>query len=151
MKIFHADYMQWAKQHERARWDLCGSNLRPCSLDDLPEAAAALELNGPNDEGYAPLVAAIAHRYGVGVDQVATGTGTSGVNFLVCAALLDAGDDVLVETPGYDPLFAAPRMLGARVVCYPRRFEDAYALDPEAVARALTDRTRLIIMWAGPG
>jgi hypothetical protein len=146
MKNVRAQYMQWAKQHPHARWDLCGSDLLPCTLDDLPEAAAAVQLNGPNDDGYAPLVEAIARRYGVGANQVATGTGTSGVNFLVCAALLDAEDEVLVETPGYDPLFAAPEMLGARVVRFPRRFEDAYALDPDLVARALTDRTRLIIM-----
>ena len=146
MKKIRAEYMQWAKQHEHARWDLCGSNLLACSLEDLPEAAAALQLNGPNDEGYRPLVDAIAQRYGVAARQVATGTGTSGVNFLACAALLDAGDDVLVETPGYDPLFAAPRMLGAHVVLYPRRFEDGYALDPDGVARALTDRTRLIVV-----
>lgn len=146
MKSVRAHYMQWAKQHPHAKWDLCGSNLQPCSLDDLPEAAATLQLNGSNDEGYVPLVDAIATRYGVQPDQVATGTGTSGVNFLVCAALLDAGDDVLVETPGYDPLFAAPELLGARVVLYPRRFEDGYALDPEIVDRAVTDRTRLIIV-----
>ncbi len=146
MKNVRAEYMQWAKQHTHARWDLCGSNLLPCALEDLPEAADALQLNGPNDEGYGPMVDAIARRYGVGVNQVATGTGTSGVNFLVCAALLDAGDDVLVETPGYDPLFAVPQMLGARVLHFPRRFEDGYALDPDLVARAVTDRTRLIIV-----
>jgi aspartate/methionine/tyrosine aminotransferase len=146
MKNVRADYMQWAKQHPHARWDLCGSTLLPCSNDDLPEAARALQINGPNDEGYAPLIEAIARRYGVATSQVATGTGTSGVNFLVCAALLDVGDEVLVETPGYDPLFAAPELLGARVVLFERRFEDGYALDPDLVARALTDRTRLIII-----
>ncbi len=146
MKNIRAEYMQWAKQHPHARFDLCGSNLLPCALEDLPEAAAALQLNGPNDDGYEPLVEAIAARYGVGVDRVATGTGTSGVNFLACAALLDAGDDVLVETPGYDPLFAVPRLLGARVAYFPRRFEDGYGLDPEAVERTLTDRTRLIVI-----
>ncbi len=146
MKDVRAAYMQWAKQHAHARWDLCGSNLLPCSLEDLPEAAAALQINGSNDEGYAPLVEAIARRYGVGPNQVATGTGTSGVNFLVCAALLDAGDDVLVETPGYDPLIAAPQMLGARVVHFRRRFEEKYALDPDLVEQMVTDRTRLIII-----
>ena len=99
MKNVRAVYMQWAKQHAHARWDLCGSNLLPCSLDDLPEATASLQLNGSNDDGHAPLVEAIARRYGVGVARVATGTGTSGVNFLACAALLDAGDEVLHSWP----------------------------------------------------
>ena len=146
MKNVRADYMQWAKQHPRARWDLCGSNLLSCSLDDLPEAVGDVQINGSNDEGYGPLIDAIAARYDVRPEQVATGTGTSGVNFLACAALLDAGDEVLVETPGYDPLFAAPRLLGARVVLFERPFEEAYALDPGRVARVITDRTRLIVI-----
>jgi aspartate/methionine/tyrosine aminotransferase len=146
MKNVRAAYMQWAKQHPRVKWDLCGSNLLGCSIEDLPEATAALEINGPNDEGYAPLVEAIARRYGVEPSQVATGTGTSGTNFLVYAALLDAGDEVLVETPGYDPLFAAAELLGGRVVQFPRRFEDGYAVDPGLVKRAITPRTRLIVI-----
>ena len=47
-------------------------------------------------------------------ERVATAAGCSGANFLACAALLAPGDDVLVESPGYDPLpGAAARMLGA--------------------------------------
>ncbi len=146
MKDVRAAYMQWAKQHSRARWDLCGSNLLPCSNEDLPEAAAVLQINGTNDDGYNPLCEAIARRYGVSADRVATGTGTSGVNFLVCAALLDAGDEVAIETPGYDPLFAAAQLLGAKVVYFERRFEDGYCVDPDRVARAMTNRTRLVVI-----
>ena len=51
---------------------------------------------------------AIAARYGVSRDMVVTAQGTSGANFLVFAALVKAGDDVLVERPGYDPLMGPP-------------------------------------------
>lgn len=146
MSTVRADYMQWAKQHPRATWDLCGSNLLACTNDDLPEALDVVTLNGTNDEGYGPLVGAIARRYQVEPGQVATATGASGANFLVCVALLEPGDDVMVETPGYDPLFAAARLLGARVVHFERRFEEGYALDPERVAKAMTGRTRLVVI-----
>ena len=63
--------------------------------------------SGRNDNGYAPLLEAIAGTYGVRPAQVTTAQGTSGANFLVCAALLEPGDDVLVEAPGYDPLLGA--------------------------------------------
>src|SRR5512137_1430361 len=99
--IVPAPYMIWAKRRERAAFDLAGSNLLGCTIDDLPEAREALELNGSNDEGYGPLVEAIARRYRVGADRVALATGTSGANFLVCAALIAPGDEVLVERPGY--------------------------------------------------
>jgi hypothetical protein len=112
----------------------------------LPGAREALELSGRNDEGWEPLVNRIAARYGVRSDQVATATGTSGANFLVYAALLRPGDDVLVERPAYDPLLAAPAMLGANLVRFERRFEDGFKLDLGRVAAALTPRTRLIVV-----
>ena len=60
-----------------------------------------------------------------------TAQGASGANFLVFAALLDPGDEVLVETPGYDPLLGAPRLLGARVNQFQRDFAQGFALDPD--------------------
>jgi hypothetical protein len=138
--------MEWAKTHPRAAWDLSGSNLLACTLDDLPEAREALDLSGANDDGYAPLVEAIARRYGVKPDRLALATGTSGANFLVCAALIEPGDEVLIERPGYDPLIAAARLMGANVTRFDRRFEDGYALDPDQVRLALTPRTRLIVV-----
>ena len=78
--------------------------------------------------------------------EVTTAQGASGANFLVCAALLEPGDDVVVETPGYDPLFAAPRLLGARVIHFERDFADGFAVNPQRVRRAMTPRTRLIVL-----
>ncbi len=141
-----APYMEWAKTRPRATWDLAGSNLLGCTFDDLPEALDIVELGGANDEGYVPLVEAIASRYGVDAGRVALATGASGGNFLVYAALLKPGDHVLVERPGYDPLMAAAEMMGASVTRFERRFEDRYALDPGAVRAALTPATRLIVV-----
>lgn len=141
-----APYMQWAKQHARPRISLAGSNLLPCELSDLPGAREALEFYGDNDNGYRPLVEAIAARYGVNPEMVATAQGTSGANFLVFAALVKAGDEVLVERPGYDPLMGPPAFLGASITRFDRRFDDGYRLDPEAVRAAITPRTRLVVI-----
>lgn len=141
-----APYMRWAKQHPRSRFNLAGSNLLACDLSDLPGAREALDLNGENDNGYPPLLEAIASTYGVSLGMVVTAQGASGANFLVFAGLVEAGDDVLVERPGYDPLMGPPRLLGARVTRFDRRFEDGYRLDPEAVRAAMTPRTSLIVV-----
>ena len=143
---FHAPYMEWAKQRPSPRFDLAISNILGCSVDDLPGARDAVDLSGKNDNGYAPLVDAIAVRYGVNSDQVTTAQGTSGANFLVCAALLEPGDEVLVERPGYDPLLGTPRLLGASTNRFDRVFEDGFRLDPDRVGRAMTPRTRLIVI-----
>ena len=138
--------MEWAKRHPRSRFNLAGSNLLACDLSDLPGAREALEITGNNDNGLQPLVEAIASTYAVAPDMVVTAQGTSGANFLVFAALVKAGDDVLVERPGYDPLMGPPLLLGARVTRFDCRFEDGYRLDPGAVRAAMTDRTKLIIV-----
>ena len=143
---FLAPYMEWAKQRPSPRFDLAISNILACSIDELPGAREAVELSGRNDNGYPPLMDAIAARYGVGSEQVTTAQGTSGANFLVCAALLEPGDEVLVERPGYDPLLGAPRLLGARTNRFDRDYDEGFSLDPDRVKHAMTARTRLVII-----
>jgi len=141
-----APYMTWAKHHPSATYDLTGSNLLHCSLDDLPGAREALELSAPNDEGYPPLVEAIARRYGVPTERVATGAGAAGALFLALGALIRPGDTVLAEWSGYDPMTGAARLLGARVQSFDRSWEDGFRIDPDGIARHLTSSTRLILL-----
>ena len=47
-------------------------------VDELPGARDALELYGRNDDGWPPLVDAIADRFGVPASRVATAPGASG-------------------------------------------------------------------------
>ena len=146
MSPARSTYMEWAKHPPRPAIDLAGSNLLPCTLDDLPGARDAVDLAGESPNGYLPLVEAIAARYSFEPENVATAVGCSGANFLALAALVGTGDDVLFEQPGYDPLAAAAEMLGARVVRFERRFEDGWRLDPERIASALTPRARVLVI-----
>lgn len=141
-----APYMTWAKHHAKAPLDLTGSNLLPCTLDDLPGAKEALKLYGRNDDGWPPLVAAIAGRWGVGTEHVATASGASGANLLALAAVARPGDTVLFEWPGYDPQMGAARLLGIHATTFDRGWSRRFALDPEAVEAALTDDTRAIVL-----
>lgn len=141
-----APYMEWAKKRPAAKFDLANSNVLACSIEDLRRAREALTLSGRNEDGYTPLIEAIAQRYGVGVDQVATAQGTSGANFQVFATLLAAGDEVLIEHPGYDPLAGAAHLLGAGTIRFDRDRASGYCLDPERVRASMTSRTRLIVI-----
>ena len=141
-----APYMEWAKSRPRPRIDLAGSNLLACTLDDLPGARDAVDVAGESPEGYPPLVERIARAHGVDPASVATAGGCSGANFLALAGLLEAEDEVLVESPFYDPIPAAARMLGGRVAYFQRRLENGFDVDPGIVAGALTRRTRLLVL-----
>lgn len=138
--------MEWSKKRPAVPFDLAGSNLLGCTLEDLPGCLSAVRLGGPNTDGYVPLLEAIAQRYGVTVDRVATASGAGGANYLAMGALVGPGDDVLVERPAYDPLLGALRFLGARVRRFDRLFDEGWSVDPQRVIDAMNPGTRLIVM-----
>jgi aspartate/methionine/tyrosine aminotransferase len=137
--------MHWAKTQSRARFNLATSGVGSFPLAKLPHVPA-LEINGDSTYGYAPLQQAIARKCGVDPDCVVAAAGTSMANHLVMAALIDPGDEVLIEHPAYELLVSAALFLGARVKRFARAAENGFALDPAAVRAALTPRTRLIVI-----
>jgi aspartate/methionine/tyrosine aminotransferase len=144
-----APYMRWAKTRPLVTYDLASSGLIPVTTEELLGDALAKDafaISGPSDEGYAPLREAIGARYGMGADRVTIASGASGANFLACLALLEPGDDALIETPAYDPLISAARAAGANVVHFERSWKKGFALDPYVVRTALTPATKLIVL-----
>jgi aspartate/methionine/tyrosine aminotransferase len=146
MRHAHSDYMHWAKTASRARYNLATSGVGPFPLRELGYRLEELEINGDNSYGYAPLKQAIADRHGVDVDCVVTAAGTSMANYLVFATMLDAGDEVLMEHPTYGLLVDAARCVGAHVKAFARTEASGYAVDPAEVRRAITPKTKLIVV-----
>jgi aspartate/methionine/tyrosine aminotransferase len=141
-----APYMEWAKHRPAARFDLAASNLLPCSIEDLEGAREALSFEGSNEDGYPPLIDRIASHYGIEPSRIMTANGCSGANLLALAAVVSAGDEVLIEKPYYDPIAGAARLLGASVRFFERRFDHGYQLDVNDLGRRCTSRTRLIVL-----
>ena len=139
-------YMQYAKLNTTARYNLASSGVMNCTFADLEAEVGDLELHGPNAYGYAPLVDAIAERFGVSRDCVVTDEGTSGANHLAFSALIDPGDEVLIEEPTYELMLSAIEHLGGRPIRFQRRLETGWALEPHAVEAAMTPRTKLVAL-----
>ena len=130
---FDAPFVRWATLRTPARLDLAGSAIAGCTIDDIEGARQAIELTGDGSEGYRPLARRSAPGMVFPESAVTTAQGASGANFLVCAALLEHGDDVLVERPGYDALLGMPQFLGARTVRFDRSVSDGFGVDPDRV------------------
>ncbi|HEY6047604.1 MAG TPA: pyridoxal phosphate-dependent aminotransferase [Sphingomicrobium sp.] len=141
-----SDYMHWAKFKRPVRYQLTGSEVPHFRMDSLPWSVADLDLDGASHPRYPPLRERIAARYGVGVDQVVAADGTSMANFVAMAALIDPGDEVLIERPTYEPLLGAAGFLGAEIKRFERKAEDAFRLDIDAIEAAMSERTRLIVI-----
>ncbi|HEY6191267.1 MAG TPA: pyridoxal phosphate-dependent aminotransferase [Bacteroidota bacterium] len=141
-----SEYMEWVKTGGHARYNLASSDLLPVRIDGLSFTPGDLELTGPGGYGYRPLTEAVAERYEVDPGRVVTTAGTSMANHLALAALLEPGDEVLIEQPTYELIVSAAEFLGAKVIRFPRRFESGFQIDPEDIIRAAGARTRLIVL-----
>lgn len=139
-------YIEWAKLRSEARFSLAASDLLHFPLAELPVRIEDLEITGPSGYGYGPLLERLSAKTGAPVECVVHAQGTSMANHLAMAALLESGDEVLVEDPTYEAILSAAQYLGARIRRFPRKFEAGFQVDPREVERAISPRTRLIVI-----
>lgn len=137
--------MHWAKTRPKVTYDLALSGILNLPFAELDVKLSDLELHGDNAYGYRPLVDALAQHRQIPAENVVTVSGgTSMANHLAMAALLEHGDQVLIEQPTYDPVLAVAEYLGAKIKRFPRRFEDRFKIDIDDLEKQITPRTRLI-------
>ena len=137
--------MEWAKLHSQARFNLATSGVLNVPLAEFPRIEQS-EITGEGGYGYDPLQQRIANHCNVAKECVVAATGTSMANQLAMAAVIDAGDEVLIEQPAYGPLVDVANYLGARVKRIERRFQAQFAIEPEQLEEAITAATRLIVL-----
>jgi aspartate/methionine/tyrosine aminotransferase len=141
-----SEYIEWAKLHSAARFNLASSGVAPYPISELEVTIEDIELSGLSLYGYEPLQRALATKCGVEPENVVAAIGTSMANHLAMAAILEPGDEVLIELPAYDPLLGIARYLGATMKRFTRRFDDGFRIDVSEVERAVTGRTKLIVL-----
>ena len=107
-------------------------------------AAAAAGANRYPDMGAVELRTALATHLGVELDQVAVGCGSSALCQQLVQATCAAGEEVIFPWRSFEayPIFA--QVAGAVPVAVPLTAEQNH--DLEAMAAAITDRTRLIFI-----
>ena len=115
MRHKHSDYMHWSKTQSQARFNLATSGVGAFPLRELPVDLEKLEINGDNSYGYAPLQEAIALHHGVDPECVVESAGTSMANHLAMAAIIEPGDEILIEHPAYGPILDVAQYLQANV------------------------------------
>lgn len=79
-------------------------------------------------------------------EQVFIGNGVSELIDLTLRALLNPGDEVLIPSPDYPLWTAATNLNGGRAVHYPCPPSRDFQPDIEALANAITSRTRAIVI-----
>jgi aspartate/methionine/tyrosine aminotransferase len=141
-----SDYIEWAKTSSQAKFNLATSGVMHYPMSELGATIEDIELSGPSWYGYEPLQEALAAKCGVDPENVVAATGTSMANYLAMAAVLEPGDEVLIEWPAYDPLISIASYLGANIKRFERRFEKGFCLYTGEIERTITNSTRLIVL-----
>ncbi|MBC8042898.1 MAG: aminotransferase class I/II-fold pyridoxal phosphate-dependent enzyme [Rhizobacter sp.] len=119
------------------------------------DATAKAMRDGLN--GYAPSVGILAARQAIAdeanvrgirtsVDDVIITSGASEAADLIFTALLEAGDEVLVPSPGYPLYSAITAKLGAVEIKYRQNPKDDWQPDADELRSLITPRTKLLVI-----
>ncbi len=117
---------------------------------------AAIEAIERGATGYTPncgvpdLRAALAEKFradngiDVSAEEIMVTSGASEALFLVIAALVNRGDEVLIGDPSFLSYAELTKLVGGRPVGVP--LDDNLLISPQALQQRITDKTRLIIV-----
>jgi len=124
--------------------------------DHIIEAAAAAAKAGytgyPPSAGYPRLRELIAEKVtrrnhlATSPDQVVVTTGGGGGLFTSFLALLNPGDEVLVSDPVWPGYPAQIHLQNAVLKRFPLDRRRGFALDPDAIERSITPRTKVVVI-----
>lgn len=137
-------YLEWARRlYGRVKCDLASSGIPTASQGEIG-VPSERELDDP--AAWAQLPSAIARYHDVPDDEVVPALGTTHALWLAYSSLASPGDEVLLESPGYEPVSNIATALGLRVRFFERPASQGFAIDPARVRAAMTPATRVVVV-----
>ena len=79
-------------------------------------------------------------------DDVLITAGAAEANYLALRQLLQAGDQIVTETPGWPQAAVLAQAIGAELILVPRAEEDGWKLPLDRLKSAVTDKTKVIFI-----
>lgn len=141
------DYLEWARTHMgRVKYDLAKSNVKDVTAEDLDLSLDQIPLNAPDVEGLPELRSLLAGRYGVSPANLLVTGGATMAIYLACAAVLQEGHRLILESPYYEPLLRCAEERGADVKFVERRFERGWQIDLEEMERQVGRGTGAVFL-----
>jgi aspartate aminotransferase len=129
------DFDTPANIREAAKHAIDAGHTRYTAVDGIPELKAAIIRKFKRENGldYKP-------------SQVSVGTGGKQVIFNALAVTLNAGDEVIIPAPYWVSYPDMVILAGGTPVAVGTKFEQGFKLQPEALERAITPKTKWVIL-----
>jgi arginine:pyruvate transaminase len=123
----------------------------PALVEECIKALRAGRTRYSNGRGEATLIDALIETYaprmpGICADNILCFPGTQTALFAVMQAIAQTGDGVLIGDPYYATYQGVVEATGAHVQPVPLRMEDDFALQPDALAAAITPDSRVLLL-----
>jgi aspartate/methionine/tyrosine aminotransferase len=110
----------------------------------------SLDWNGKSFRGLPALREHVIRQAGLsglcGIEDVLITAGAAEANYLAIMQLVQPGDEIVIETPGWPQAAVLGQAIGARIRTVERREADGWRLPIAALADAVTPHTRLIFI-----
>ena len=144
---------RWQSIHEnQVDFNLSESGVHPVALAKLLDMGGIISL-GDTPLGYGQsngteeLRARIATLYAnADLDHIVVANGGAEANFAALWELIEPGDEAVIVTPSYMQSAAVIESLGGVVREVWLREENGWQPDPDEIARAINERTRVIVV-----
>jgi aspartate aminotransferase len=81
-----------------------------------------------------------------GIDQILVCPGANVIIYYAATCTVDPGEEVIVPDPGFVSYYSILNFIGAKIVRIPLKEENEFRLNPDNVEKAITPKTRMIIM-----
>jgi aspartate/methionine/tyrosine aminotransferase len=131
--------------YARIRYNLSESSVADQSLSDLGLTIPDMPLLYGEHRGRERLRELIAaDGEGLSAGDVLVTTGAAGALFIIATSLLGPADHLVVIRPNYATNLETPRAIGCQTTHIELMFEEAFRIDLDKVAAALTPATKII-------
>ncbi|APE45115.1 aminotransferase [Sulfitobacter alexandrii] len=130
-------------------FSLSGSPVLGDYLDAL-DPSLSLDWNNRDFRGLPELRSHVLTQAGLqdrcGLEDVLITAGAAEANYLAIMQLLQPGDEIVIETPGWPQAEVLAKAIGAKIVKVTRRESEGWHLPMDRLRDAVTDKTRMIFV-----
>ncbi len=154
----------YVRAHKLFEYFMAGHKARPqasvvSSLSESPQLgeflaaldpALSLDWSSKDFQGLPALREKVINRTGTrqtcSIEDVLITAGTAEANFLAISQLVQPGDEMIVDVPGWPQPLVLGEAIGAKVKHLPRYEDNEWRFDLNELAGMISDRTRLIFL-----